>query len=79
MLFMLCVVVCVYVVYVLYVVYMYVCRVEGTTTYVSIFHIFYMNVERVCNFNSSFESNAKYVVFLHHHKCSRQSSTTNVV
>ena len=66
---MLCVVVCVYVVY------MYVCRVEGTTTYViSIFHIFYMSVERVCNFNSSFESNAKYVVFLHHHKCSRQPS-----
>ena len=30
-------------------------------------------------FNSFFESNAKYVVFLHHHKCSQQSSTTNVV
>ena len=47
MLFMLCVVVCVYVVYVLYVVYvvyMYVCCVDGTTTYmyVSIFHILYM-------------------------------------
>ena len=28
--------------------------------------------------NASFESNAKYVVSLHHHKCSRQSSTTAV-
>ena len=26
--------------------------------------------------NASFESNAKYVVSLHHHKCSRQPSAT---